>query len=321
MKTILIASSSIDGPTLQPVIDRLEDKGFRVVWYKADDVAAGRKTLTYGLDNRGIVRAWYDGERFDPEDIAAAWYRRPNEFRVFEDDRAKVLSLDRERRESQESLWRAIPAERWLNAPHIMHAADDKILQLREAKHLGFEIPSTVISNKWDAIFESLPEDEVVLKMNYGWMLVNNRHKLLTTTLIKRSQREALAKISPFPGHWQGFIPKKREWRVTVVGDKVFPASIHTTEKSRVDWRNHQADPKLVQFKEEVFPKEYQQKCVAMLKRFNINYGAFDFIETPDGRMVFLEVNTNGQYQWLVDALHLPIPEAIADKLAALANK
>ena len=57
-----------------------------------------------------------------------------------------------------------------------------------------------------------------------------------------------------------------------------------------------------------------------LLKRMGMRYGAFDLIEREDGSFVFLEVNLIGAYQWLVDKLKLPIPEAIAEELIAIKN-
>jgi glutathione synthase/RimK-type ligase-like ATP-grasp enzyme len=46
-----------------------------------------------------------------------------------------------------------------------------------------------------------------------------------------------------------------------------------------------------------------------------MQYGAFDFIETPEGEHVFLEVNPSGEWGMLEKDLGYPISEAIADAL------
>ncbi len=53
------------------------------------------------------------------------------------------------------------------------------------------------------------------------------------------------------------------------------------------------------------------------MKIFGLVYGAFDFIVTPDGRYVFLEVNPSGQYMWIECATGLEITAALADALMA----
>lgn len=43
-------------------------------------------------------------------------------------------------------------------------------------------------------------------------------------------------------------------------------------------------------------------------------------IEDPDGRIVFLECNPNGQYGWLEEQLGFPISQAIAGELIKIAK-
>ena len=48
---------------------------------------------------------------------------------------------------------------------------------------------------------------------------------------------------------------------------------------------------------------------------FQLNYGAFDLILTPNGRYIFLEINPVGEFYWLEKHAGLPISQAIADIL------
>ena len=50
-------------------------------------------------------------------------------------------------------------------------------------------------------------------------------------------------------------------------------------------------------------------------RRSGFVYGAFDFIVTPEGRYVFLEINPGGQYMWVEAKTEMPITEALADAL------
>jgi D-alanine-D-alanine ligase-like ATP-grasp enzyme len=51
------------------------------------------------------------------------------------------------------------------------------------------------------------------------------------------------------------------------------------------------------------------------MDHFRLNYGAVDFILTPEGRYVFLEINPVGEFFWLESCPGLPISAAIADVL------
>lgn len=55
---------------------------------------------------------------------------------------------------------------------------------------------------------------------------------------------------------------------------------------------------------------------LALMKRFGLTFGAFDFAVTPAGQWVMFECNPAGQWAWIQDRTGLPICAAIADLLA-----
>ncbi len=57
------------------------------------------------------------------------------------------------------------------------------------------------------------------------------------------------------------------------------------------------------------------------MKAAGLLYGAIDFIMTPRGELVFLEVNPAGQYLWIEKLTGLPISAAIADWLCSAPNR
>lgn len=52
----------------------------------------------------------------------------------------------------------------------------------------------------------------------------------------------------------------------------------------------------------------------ALLRHADLLYGALDFIVTPNGEWIFLELNPNGQWAWITPTRHL-ITAAIAELL------
>jgi hypothetical protein len=51
-----------------------------------------------------------------------------------------------------------------------------------------------------------------------------------------------------------------------------------------------------------------------------LRFGAFDLIEEPDGNVVFLECNPNGEYFWLEESLGFQISDAVAAELIKITN-
>src|SRR5205814_484076 len=106
------------------------------------------------------------------------------------------------------------------------------------------------------------------------------------------------------------------ELRVTVVGARVFAAKIDSQANAdaKLDWRRSLHD---VAYEAVALPEEIETRIQAFMRFFGLVYGAFDFIVTPQGGYVFLEVNPSGQYMWLECATGLGITAALADALIA----
>jgi hypothetical protein len=319
---ILIASNSPDGYILEPVVAALQERGEDVLVYEADKVASGHVRAGIVVDQTARTTFVYGEREFSSDEVKAAWFKRANYFSDDELNEVHRISLDNQRRACQDSLWFSIPSDRWLNAPmKIGSIYEDKIIQAHFAHAVGFETPRTVISNSWDLAFESFGDKQVIVKLPNGRMYVDQKFHHMLTTVVDREKYDKLKKTSPFPGIWQEGVAKKREWRVTVVGSKVFPAAIYTERDAKTDWRKLQFYEEFVQFKDEKLPKDIADKCVALLYKMGVRYGAFDLIERQDGSFVFLEVNLIGAYHWLVEQLGFAIPEAIAEELIAIKNK
>lgn len=321
-KSVLIASSSIDQYSWEPVASALTSRGYGVTVYEADKVAQGIVPLDVSVNGDTGLSVVYNGNSLDPSRMDAAWYRRSTLISTtLERDRAKQIGLDGERKIIQSAIWDAVPDGAWLNSPQNIRRAEQKITQLALAHELGFSIPNTVASNRWATILDTLPED-IVFKISYVYALYCEPDDIRTvyTTPLKNNPEELPIQGNPFPGLWQSNIPKAREWRVTVVGDETFDAAIYTDEAAKDDWRRHADSPGQVEFRAERFPDGQKEKCLQYLGRFGLRFGAFDFIEGPDGKITFLECNANGQYKWLENSLGFPISEAITNELAAIAD-
>ncbi len=114
----------------------------------------------------------------------------------------------------------------------------------------------------------------------------------------------------------QEYVPKDVELRVTIVGRKVFACAIHSqdSELTKHDWRKY--DFGNVRHELCTLPGEVEQNLIALLRFWNLSYGAIDLVRTPDGRYVFLEINPNGQWGWIEELTGAPIAETIAETLA-----
>ena len=324
-RPIVIAAASIDQHAYGPVGRMLEENNYPVVIYKTDKVLDGSDTYSADISKSGELDINYNGTKIGPNDIGAAWYRKVGNFSIESaiNDKAKHLYLVNEIRHFHEDIWSLYPEDIWLNDPRRMRQADQKMGQLLLAKKVGFSIPDTTISNDWGHIESKIikeDDDEIIVKMIKGVVSENDSLKAMYTTSLNKDKVDKIRdKTVPFPGIYQPFIDKAKEWRVTVVGEDIYPAAIYTDSMAKVDWRTHQLT-KSVQFVAEDLEDEVGEKCSNYLKEMGLKYGAFDLIESHDGDITFLECNPNGQYGWLEEEQGFPISRSISNELIKIAE-
>ncbi len=88
--------------------------------------------------------------------------------------------------------------------------------------------------------------------------------------------------VSLSPIVFQSYVPKRLEVRVTVVGDRVFAAEIHSqnSNRSHFDWRRY--DLGATPYFPHELPPDLAARCVKLVAQSGLNYGTIDLILTPD---------------------------------------
>jgi glutathione synthase/RimK-type ligase-like ATP-grasp enzyme len=215
------------------------------------------------------------------------------------------------------ALAERVPAVEWMSPPLALEAAESKLLQLQVAQAVGLHCPPTLISNDPSAIrefFEYQGQSVVAKALKLGYFDYGEVQTATYTTLLSESDLEDATALVAAPVIYQRHVPKKCDVRVTVVGDDVFGAAIHSQDEpsARIDWRRTESD---LPHSEHSLPESVRRGCLALMKRLGLSFGAIDLVLTPDGRYVFLEVNPSGQWLWLQDRLGFPITECIASWL------
>jgi glutathione synthase/RimK-type ligase-like ATP-grasp enzyme len=209
----------------------------------------------------------------------------------------------------------------WLPGhPDVVRKAQRKWSQLRTAADLGFTIPATLVSNDPERFlaFYRQHDGRVASKLAGA----TGFHAHLGTELNRYTEvipSRDLVEYRSFalcPVACQRYISKQYELRITVVGDLVFCARIDSqrSNQSRHDWRQYDMASATLSLWQ--LPGDIAERCVALVKRLGLTYGAIDMIVTPDDEHVFLELNPSGQFWWLEQQLGLPISDAICDRLA-----
>jgi glutathione synthase/RimK-type ligase-like ATP-grasp enzyme len=265
------------------------------------------------------------------EEVRSIWWRRPAPVQLPE-----TLTPDEEafaRSEVTHTLtgvWEMLEHScYWVSFPAYIRKASHKISQLQLATRLGLQVPRTLVSNDPDSVrpFYEACDRQMIYKtlgnphpgslrigssMAQQWKYSQehpheNFSRAIYTTLLREQDLALLDTIRLAPGFFEEYIPKRVELRVTVIGDDIFTAELHSQvhEQTRYDWRHYEVE---VPMYEHQLPVEIAEQCLALTKAYGLHFSTSDLIVTPDGRYVFLEMNPNGQFLWVQDrvpSLHL----------------
>ena len=204
---------------------------------------------------------------------------------------------------------------KWLSKPYNIYRAENKLYQLKLAKEIGFTIPKTLVTNNKEKIKDFYYESNsrIVLKPFYSSKVFhNNKSKFLFTNILKEEHLLNLEQFDLTPTIFQQYIEKEKEFRITVVGQNVFVASVNSQSnvKTKVDWRKDD-----LKFSKDILPPEIESKSIQMVKDLGLLFGAIDIIKGKDGEYYFLEINPNGQWVWIEVDTGLKISEAIINEL------
>lgn len=257
---------------------------------------------------------------FDISNINSIWYRRPKSPKAGEEFVHKYFAslAEDEMRAVLHNFYRIS------NCPVLPHPgfnreADHKLLQLKVANSIGFKTPFTVMTNNknWAKdIPESIEYYCVKAISAYHWVTDDGSEFSLKSAKVHKSELQEHSKdFGLCPTLLQEYIEKKYEWRVTVIGKEIFACRLDSqkVKGAEADWRIvdvHKIPHKLMDL-----PNEMNNMILEYLNQFNLDFGAFDFIQTENDEFIFLECNPNGQWLWIELFTGARISKSIANYL------
>ncbi len=261
----------------------------------------------------------------DVQQIKSVWWRRPSAFRLpdYFDDWERELGQARVT-QTLRGLWANLDCY-WMSHPDAVDSAVWKVEQLRRAVTFGFDIPRTLVTSDPDEAraFHRECGGQMVWKPLSGPYLAAHRYsyhhpqarppQYLTnrTTLIGTAELDHLDGIRLVPSMFQELVPKRLEYRVTIIGDSVFTAEISSqdSEDSLVDSRGSLEVP----YRPVTLPDALQQRCLDYVASYDLQFSAIDLVLTPDDRYVFLENNPVGQFGYVEELVpELELNDALA---------
>lgn len=188
-----------------------------------------------------------------------------------------------------------------LTKPYLLRQAENKIFQLIYAKSHSILMPKSFIGNNdhWKCI----NDQRIIKPISVGKIETSSEIAIIQTNLMHENDSYDSPELTPV--YIQEYIKKSFEVRITVVDDDFFAVKI--VSDNMIDWRAGNNN----QYEIIDIPIEIKKCIKMMMKDFQLRFGAIDYIVDIDGKWYFLEINPNGQWQWLECILGLSISDSI----------
>ena len=308
--------------TVERVVAALARRGHPAVVVCTDTVSA-RTSLSLHADGTLTVADAGAAPRHIT-DLHAVWYRRmaasahlppdtpPDVRRVVRQELGAFLH----------GILAAMTVPVFQPKAHIDHA-DLRPAQLAHARAVGLDVPATVTTTDLSVAraFVAAQGGHAVTKMVTGAVLPDRAGgaKVMMTTPLDTATLAAMdaAELRLCPATIQEHLDKAAEYRVTIVGRRLFVARLPrqaSDATTATDWRRDGAAVAR-QWAPAQLPPAVEAALLRLMDRLQLDYGAADVVETTCGRFVFLEVNPAGEYLWLEPLFGDAVSEALADLL------
>ncbi|MFV2062971.1 MAG: MvdC/MvdD family ATP grasp protein [Chloroflexota bacterium] len=307
--SVLIVAREDDVHTAA-VVQHIEKAGAEhVVADLSEFPQSSRLDVRYSCCGERELTLTLGGRRHDLADFGSAWWRRPQQPLISSDitsDTHRMFAAN-ESAEALAGLWYALETF-WVNDPATDHVAHRKITQLGVAQDVGLKLPDTLIKNDPDEArryIDSRGYRNVIYKafsaLEQAWR---------ETRILREEELDLVDYVKYAPVIFQEYIEAAVDLRITIVGEDVFPAAIHSQATTyptdfRMDMARARIEPAIL-------PKDVEVRLHDFMARLGLRYGAIDMRLQPDGTYVFLEVNPAGQWLFIEEATGQPISESLA---------
>lgn len=301
----------------QAVAAQLLELGVEHHYLSFEELITNTK-LRFELDADGVAGELRQGSGglVDLGSVSAVWFRRPGTVRFSGLPEPWMDAMaGNEAQQAAHGILRALPDCLFVNHPGREYECSFKLWQLEVARRVGLTVPRTLVTNQPEnaaefyercggaVVYKLISESSNFLGPKYDWVGV-------PTLPLTEDDLPHLGQVAAAPHFFQERIDKRYDIRVTAIGRKLFAVKIDSQAGQGVtDWRTDYS----VAIEKTELRDEVERACVRLISALGLNYGAIDLCLDRDGRHVFFEVNSAGQYLWMEQRIEgLPLSLELA---------
>lgn len=314
-------------PTL--IISDLEDTHLPFVqkYLNEEPIIIGSSSLIYkrelSISSVPKTKIIIDGRPISS--LQSVWYRKPY-MAVYE--QLNVASMYLQYAESAikehiSSLFPLLNNVFWVSDYYAIQKASSKPWQYSVAASLGLIVPDTLHTSDRTAAQAFLKSHKTIviksLSSYYPYDPQDQTYKMFFTRKVQSGEHISFDGLHLAPSILQAAIDTDFDIRVAVVGNKTFASAIriqNTDDRfaQTIDWRagDYSGGIKFEPYKLET---SLAEKCIELVRRLGLQFGAIDLVRDKKGKTWFLEINPNGQWAFVDDMTVDKIGQAIAHLL------
>lgn len=318
MKILTLGTSTMfDLYPFRRVREILNDQGHDLVLFKQDKCLE-RDGLLFGVqDGQTQLTVVSDGMEYPAGAFGAVWNahpKLPTELLDFSPAEYRPF-IERQFTALRRALWSVLCDRTWVSNPWNCYRAENKIWQMDTAIRVGLLVPDTIITSDPQRAIEFCKSHKngVVVKSLATSPMVG---KVIFTSRVTEEYLAQIESLRLAPAIFQELVPKDYELRITVVGGEIFTARIDSQGDlaTSLDWRVQPDSDRKVGIELTKLPGEIEKGIRRLMSALGLNYGAIDMIVNK-GRYIFLEINPNGQWQFIQQRTGADIAMEIAKAL------
>ena len=256
--------------------------------------------------------------------IGSIWFRRPRRPHEFAGALPADIPFLRNEWErfvhNVHALAGSLADNFWINPPAAAMDAENKLVQLRAAHRCGLQFPRTLVSFDPAEIRRFVANHgPVVYKpfQTHTWQDTDSGRMYSTYARVVDADMLDDESLRQCPGIYQSLVDKAHDIRVTIIGDRFFPALLSGNgDEVFVDWRVGS----LVDGNRPIattLPAGLEDKLSRLMRELGLVFGCVDLAVDHEGNAHFLEINQAGQFLFLEqDMPELPLLRATCAMLA-----
>ncbi|GCC51546.1 grasp-with-spasm system ATP-grasp peptide maturase [Chryseotalea sanaruensis] len=305
---IAVISNESGEPSTSDVINWISYLGHDSLLLYGEDFGRHFNVNIAFLGKNELASFELHGKVYTPDDISIIWYRRD---RTYFPESLNDISNDTNREKVKRLVFNEVNVlrshfyallkdKKWLSDPK--KSLVNKLDVLKEAASVGLKIPETLVTTSKSSLidfFQRHNKNVIIKPMSETlFYAINDRQYSLATHLLTDLEVESMPETF-FPCLVQECVVNSFEIRVFYLEGKCYSIAVFHNQNidqqfdNRIGYLDHHKSCYQL-------PKHIETSIDMLLKNLQMETGSLDFIRTPEGEFVFLEVNPVGQFSGMV---------------------